>query len=153
MTNLIMAIATGCFVGYLPIAPGTWGSALAIPIHFLLIQLSAEHYFTALGIIFVISVVTAGSAEKIIDRKDPGVIVIDEIIGMLITLIGAPNNILVWILGFLIFRFFDILKPFPIRLIDRRVNGGIGIVMDDVLAGIYSLIILQIICRFFSFDF
>ena len=148
-----MAIATGCFVGYLPIAPGTWGSALAIPIHFLLIQLSAEHYFTALGIIFVISVVTAGSAEKIIDRKDPGVIVIDEIIGMLITLIGAPNNILVWILGFLIFRFFDILKPFPIRLIDRRVNGGIGIVMDDVLAGIYSLIILQIICRFFSFDF
>ncbi len=148
-----MAIATGCFVGYLPIAPGTWGSALAIPIHFLLIQLSAEHYFTALGIIFVISVVTAGSAEKIIDRKDPGVIVIDEIIGMLITLIGAPNNIFVWILGFLIFRFFDILKPFPIRLIDRRVNGGIGIVMDDVLAGIYSLIILQIICRFFSFDF
>ena len=144
-----MAIATGCFVGYLPIAPGTWGSALAIPIHFLLIRLSAEHYFTALGIIFVISVVTAGSAEKILDRKDPGAIVIDEILGMLITLIGAPNHILIWILGFLIFRFFDIVKPFPIRLIDRRINGGLGIVMDDVLAGVYSLIILQIICRFF----
>lgn len=149
MTNLIMAIATGCFVGYLPIAPGTWGSALAIPIHFLLIRLSAQYYFAALVIIFVISVVTAGSAEKIIDRKDPGVIVIDEIIGMLITLINAPNNILVWILGFFIFRFFDILKPFPIGVIDRRINGGIGIVMDDVLAGVYSLIVLQIICRIF----
>ncbi len=97
----------------------------------------------------MISVVTAGSAEKIIDRKDPGVIVIDEIIGMLITLINAPNNILVWILGFFIFRFFDILKPFPIGVIDRRINGGIGIVMDDVLAGVYSLIVLQIICHLF----
>ncbi|MEA1933710.1 MAG: phosphatidylglycerophosphatase A [Thermodesulfobacteriota bacterium] len=149
MTNLIMAIATGCFVGYLPIAPGTCGSALAIPIHFLLIRLSTQYYFTALVIIFVISVVTAGSAEKIIDRKDPGVIVIDEIIGMLITLINAPNNIFVWILGFFIFRFFDILKPFPIGVIDRRINGGIGIVMDDVLAGVYSLIVLRIICRIF----
>jgi phosphatidylglycerophosphatase A len=96
--------------------------------------------------IFFIAVIAAGQAEKILDRKDPGVIVIDEIIGMLITLIAAPNNPLIWLLGFALFRFFDIFKPYPIRLIDQRINGGLGIVLDDVMAGIYSLIVLQIFC-------
>ena len=147
MDRLIMAIATGLGTGYLPIAPGTWGSLVALPLHFLLIRLSPQNYFISLGIIFVIAIFTAGSAEKIIDRQDPGIVVIDEIIGMLITLIGAPTNVLVWLVGFLAFRFFDILKPFPIRLIDQRIHGGIGIVMDDVLAGLYSLVLLQVICR------
>lgn len=147
MDKLFMSLASGFGVGYLPIAPGTWGSLLALPIHFLLIKLSPPNYFIALGIILVVAIISAGSAEKIMDFKDPGVVVIDEVIGMLITLIGAPNKPLIWLAGFLIFRFFDIAKPFPIRLIDQRINGGIGIVMDDVLAGIYSLILLQIIIR------
>jgi len=146
MDRLFMTIATGFGAGYLPKAPGTWGSLLALPLHFFLSQLTPNHYALALGGIFFLGVITAGQAEKILDRKDPGVIVIDEVIGMLITLIGAPDNPLVWLAGFLIFRFFDIVKPYPIRLIDQRINGGMGIVLDDVLAGIYSCIVLQIFC-------
>ena len=141
-----MTIATGFGAGYLPKAPGTWGSLLALPLHFFLSKLAPTHYALALGGIFFLGVITAGQAEKILDRKDPGVIVIDEVIGMLITLIGAPNNPLIWLLGFGIFRFFDIFKPYPIRIIDQRINGGMGIVLDDVLAGIYSLIVLQVFC-------
>lgn len=146
MDRLFMGIATGFGAGYLPKAPGTWGSLVALPLHFFLRQLAPANYALALTAIFFIAVITAGQAEKILDRKDPGVVVIDEIIGMLITLIAAPNNPLIWLLGFLIFRFFDIFKPYPIRLIDQRVNGGMGIVLDDVLAGIYSLIVLQVFC-------
>ncbi|HCC53370.1 MAG TPA: phosphatidylglycerophosphatase A [Desulfobulbaceae bacterium] len=146
MDRLFMGIATGFGAGYLPKAPGTWGSLLALPLHFFLRQLSPNHYALALGAIFFIAVISAGQAEKILDRKDPGVVVIDEIIGMLITLIAAPNNLLIWLLGFGLFRFFDIFKPWPIRLIDQRINGGTGIVLDDVLAGIYSLILLQLFC-------
>ena len=150
MDKFIMAIATGFYTGYLPKTPGTWGSLVALPIHFLLIRLSANSYFIALGLIFIIAIITAGGAEKIIDRQDPGVIVIDEIIGMLITLIYAPNHILIWLLGFVIFRFFDILKPFPVGWIDKRLHGGTGIVLDDVMAGIYSLMVLQLICYLFN---
>ncbi|OGQ87051.1 MAG: phosphatidylglycerophosphatase A [Deltaproteobacteria bacterium RIFOXYD12_FULL_56_24] len=146
MDRLFMGIATGFGAGYLPKAPGTWGSLLALPLHFFLRQLAPNYYALALTAIFFIAVITAGQAEKILDRKDPGVVVIDEVIGMLITLIAAPDNPLIWLLGFFIFRFFDIFKPYPIRLIDQRLNGGLGIVLDDVLAGIYSLIILQIFC-------
>ena len=146
MDRLFMGIATGLGAGYLPKAPGTWGSLLALPLHFFLRQLAPSHYALALGGIFFLAVITAGQAEKILDRKDPGVVVIDEVIGMLITLVGAPNNPLIWLLGFALFRFFDIFKPYPIRIIDQRINGGMGIVLDDVLAGIYSLILLQVFC-------
>ena len=87
-----MTIATGFGAGYLPKAPGTWGSLVALPLHYFLRQLAPNHYALALGGIFFIAVITAGQAEKILDRKDPGVVVIDEVIGMLITLIAAPNN-------------------------------------------------------------
>ncbi len=142
-----MMIATGLGLGYLPKAPGTWGSLLGIPIHLLLIQLSTKNYAIALAAIIVVGVLVAGMAEKIMDHRDPGLIVIDEVIGMLITLIGSPAKPLVLLAGFILFRIFDIAKPFPIRLIDRRFNGGIGIVMDDMLAGIFALVVLQAICR------
>ncbi|MBU0485772.1 MAG: phosphatidylglycerophosphatase A [Proteobacteria bacterium] len=146
MDKIIMAIATGLGLGYAPKAPGTFGTLLALPLHFLLIKLSLPYYSAALTAIFLLAVFTAGSAEKILDYSDPGAVVIDEIIGMLITLIGAPTNLLVWIIGFALFRFFDILKPFPINFIDQRLHGGLGIVLDDIMAGIYSLICLQLIC-------
>lgn len=147
MDRLFMAIATGFGVGSLPRAPGTWGSLLALPLHALLSRLPPEQYAMALAAFFAIAVLSAGAAEKILDRKDPQVVVIDEVMGMLITLIAAPAKPLVWLLGFALFRFFDILKPWPIRFIDQRVNGGIGIVLDDVMAGIYSLAVLQLLCR------
>jgi phosphatidylglycerophosphatase A len=148
MTKLILFIATGCYTGYLPIAPGTWGTLVAFPIHFFLIRFSPPVYFACLAALLILAISTAGSAEKIFDRKDPGAIVIDEIIGMLITLIGAPSHWLVMLAGFLLFRFFDIVKPFPVGWIDKKLNGGAGIVLDDCVAGLYALILLQIFCFF-----
>ncbi len=143
MIKLIMFIATGAYTGYLPKAPGTWGTLVALPLNILLLRLSAKDYGISLAIIFLLAVYTAGAAEKILDRKDPGAIVIDEIIGMLITLIAAPATPLVWLVAFLLFRLFDIIKPWPVSWADRRLNGGLGIVMDDVLAGGYAWLVLH----------
>lgn len=144
MDKLIMAIASGLYTGYLPIAPGTWGTLVAFPLHFLLIRLSQTGYYAALAIIFVVAVLAAGSAEKILDRGDPGVVVIDEIIGMLIALIGAPVKAAPMLIAFFLFRFLDILKPFPAGWVDAHLNGGLGIVLDDVIAGIYTLLVMQV---------
>lgn len=148
MDKLFMAIATGFYSGYLPKAPGTWGTLLAFPLHFLLIRLSPGNYYLSLGVFFIIAVVCAGSAEKILDQGDPGIVVIDEIIGMLIGLIGIPMKALPLILAFFIFRFFDILKPFPVGWADSHFHGGLGIVLDDVLAGLYTLLIMKILVHF-----
>jgi len=147
MDRIIMALATGFYTGYLPKAPGTWGSLVGLPLHYLLSRLAFQTHLVILGIFFLAAVLIAGSAEKILDHKDPGVVVIDEIMGILITLMLAPADFRIWILGFVLFRFFDIAKPFPISWVDRRINGGIGIVMDDVLAGLFSLLVLEGICR------
>lgn len=143
MIRLIMFIATGAYSGYLPKAPGTWGSLLALPLNFLLIRLSGAHQGLALAGIFLLAVYTAGAAEKILDRKDPGAIVIDEIIGMLIALIAVPAQPLPWLAAFLLFRFFDIVKPWPVSWADRHLHGGLGIVLDDVLAGAYAWLVLR----------
>ena len=147
MDRIIMALATGFYTGYLPKAPGTWGSLVGLPLHYLLSRLAFQTHLVILSIFFLAAVLIAGSAEKILDHKDPGVVVIDEIMGILITLMLAPADFRIWILGFVLFRFFDIAKPFPISWVDRRINGGIGIVMDDVLAGLFSLLVLEGICR------
>lgn len=146
-----MAIATGFGTGYLPKAPGTWGTLIAFPIHFLIFRLPLPIYFSILGGIFLLAVFTSGSAEKILDYADPGCVVIDEIIGMLIGLIASPANPVVWALAFVVFRFFDIVKPFPINFFDQRFHGGLGIVLDDVMAGIYTFIVIQTACRFIQF--
>ncbi len=151
MDRLFMWLATGFGSGYLPIAPGTWGSLVALPLHFLLIRLPLTWYAAALIGIFFLAVISAGAAEKIMDKKDPGIVVSDEIIGQLITLIGAPSNILVWLAGFTLFRLFDILKPWPVCFFDRHINGGLGIVLDDVFAGLYGLIALQLLIRIIPF--
>lgn len=145
MTTLIMLIATGFYAGYLPKVPGTWGSLVGLILYFFLSKLSLSAYLMIVAAVLVIGFFAAGSAEKILDRRDPGAVVIDEIGGMLITLTLAPPDILAWLLGFAIFRFFDILKPFPIGWLEKRTHGGGGIMLDDVLAGLYSLIALQII--------
>lgn len=143
MVRIILFIASGGYAGYLPKAPGTWGSLVALPINFLLLQLTPGQYYAALLAILVLAVYTAGSAEKIMDRKDPGIIVIDEIIGMLIALIAVPVNPILWAVAFFLFRFFDIIKPWPVSWADRHLNGGLGIVLDDVLAGMYAWLVLH----------
>jgi phosphatidylglycerophosphatase A len=148
MHTFIMFIATGCYSGYLPKAPGTWGSLVGLLLFFLLHTLSLEIYLAVIAGIFVIGTFAAGEAEKIMDHQDPGLVVIDEIVGMLITMIAVPATPLAMVLGFILFRIFDILKPFPVNFFDQRFHGGLGIMLDDVMAGIYSLIILQVLFRF-----
>lgn len=143
-----MFIATGCYSGYLPKAPGTWGSLVGLALFFVLQMLSLPVYLAAVAAIFLIGIFAAGEAEKIMDNRDPGIVVIDEIVGMLITMIAVPATPLAMVSGFILFRIFDILKPFPIRLVDQRFHGGLGIMLDDVLAGIYSLIVLHLVIRF-----
>ena len=145
MDKLIVALATGLYSGKIPFAPGTWGSAFALIPWYFCRGLSLVNYLIVLAVIFVVGFLTSGSAEKIFDRPDPGCIVIDEILGMFITLTLAPNHPAAWLLGFVLFRIFDVLKPFPVSWLDTHLHGGIGIMMDDVMAGIYALICLQLI--------
>lgn len=145
MDRLIVALATGLYSGKIPFAPGTWGSAFALIPWYFCRTLSLAHYAMVLAALFVVGFLTAGSAEKIFDRPDPGSIVIDEVMGIFVTLTLAPNHPAAWILGFVLFRIFDVLKPFPVSWLDTHLHGGIGIMLDDVMAGIYALICLQLI--------
>lgn len=145
MDRLIIALATGFYAGRLPICPGTWGSLVAIIPWLFLRNLPLPAYLFMMGLVFVTGFFVSGSAEKLLHQADAGPIVIDEILGMFITLTGAPDHPAAWILGFFLFRLFDIMKPFPCSWFDQRIHGGIGIMMDDVIAGIYALVSLQLI--------
>lgn len=138
-----MFLATGCFIGNIPFAPGTFGSILGLPLCFLLskFDFSVAVILTIIFIIFAIWI--AQEAEKILKTEDPGCIVIDEIAGLMVTLIGLPFNIITATAGFLIFRILDVSKPYPIRSLERKLSGGPGIVMDDVAAGICGNLVLR----------
>ncbi len=150
MNHLIMAIATGLYVGKIPKAPGTWGSLVAFLPWLVVKDVSLPTYLLILVALFVVGFFTSGSAEKILNSPDSGSIVIDEILGMFITLTLAPAHPIAWILGFVLFRIFDIAKPFPVSWFDKNIHGGIGIMMDDVIAGLYALICLQVVWYFLA---
>ena len=140
----VMFFATGCFIGNISFAPGTFGSILGLALCFLLskIEFAVAVVLTILFVLFAVWM--AHEAEIILKAKDPGCIVIDEIAGMLVTLIGLPFNMISVFSGFLIFRILDIWKPYPIRFLERRLSGGVGIVMDDIAAGVLGNIILRV---------
>jgi phosphatidylglycerophosphatase A len=140
----VLFLATGFFIGTIPFAPGTFGSIIGLPICFLISQLDIwpSVIYTILFILFAIWI--AAAAEKVLKKKDAGEIVIDEIVGMVVTFVGLPFTLKTVIAGFIIFRTFDILKPFPIRTLEKKVAGGPGVVLDDVLAGLYANLILRL---------
>ena len=144
MDKLFMFIATGAYSGYLPKAPGTWGSVAGVLLWLTLALLDFVSYSAVLAALFVIGTIASGVAEKILDQADPGIVVIDEIVGQLITLFLAPLHPLTALAGFALFRFFDILKPFPVGWLDRHIHGGLGIMLDDVAAGLLALAMLQV---------
>jgi phosphatidylglycerophosphatase A len=144
MSYFIILMASGFGAGYSPIAPGTFGTLVAIPIYLVLSRIPFPIYELTLLTFFFLSSWISDRAQNYWGRKDHPRIVIDEILGFLVTMLWVPKTALLIILGFFLFRFFDILKPPPIRLMEKA-RGGYGVVLDDVLAGIYSNIILQII--------
>lgn len=145
MDKIIMFLATGFYSGNLPKCPGTWGSFAAFLPWLFFRNLPFPSYAIVLAIVFVGGCLLAGSAEKILDQADAGPIVIDEFMGMFIALLWVPAHPVAWILAFLFFRLFDILKPFPVSWFDQRIHGGFGIMMDDVVAGLYALVSLQLL--------
>jgi len=143
--QFILFWATGFGAGYSPFAPGTLGTLIAIPVYYFLSEIPSPIYEITLIAFFFLSVWISENAGIFFRKKDDQRIVIDEIMGFLITMLWVPKTTFFVIAGFILFRFFDILKPFPIRLIDRRLEGGFGVVLDDVMAGVYANIILQVI--------
>ncbi len=140
----VVFIATGCLIGNIAFAPGTFGSILGLPLCFLLskIELSVA---VILSIVFIFfAIIIAQEAEKIMGEEDPGCIVIDEIAGLVVTFIGLPFNMITAAAGFIIFRAFDIMKPYPVRSLENILSGGVAIVIDDLMAGICSNIVLRI---------
>lgn len=147
MDRLFLFIATAAGSGYLPKAPGTWASALTALCWLLAASFTPLHtapYLLFVGAVFFIGVAGAGAAEKLLDRPDPGLVVIDEVAGQLIALCAAPAHPLAALAGFILFRIFDIFKPFPVSWLDQHIHGGLGIMLDDVAAGLYALAVLQL---------
>ena len=133
----LQCITSCCYVGYLPHAPGTYASALGCVCIFLFPAIFGSIIFSAAFILFSVLAVNLYTYEG----KDPGYIVIDELAGMCITMAGHRITFFSVLIGFLLFKFFDIVKPFPIKRVEQ-LKRGYGIVADDVLAGIFANIIL-----------
>ena len=141
-------LATGCYVGYIPFAPGTFGSLMGIPLIWLLSKLAVPLSVFTILLVIPLFVWICREAEKVFDQEDSSCIVIDEIGGMLVTFFMVPWSTQNILIGFVLFRVFDIAKPFPIRLIDKRLKGGLGVVMDDIMAGIYANVALRLFLFF-----
>jgi len=150
MNYFIVMLATGFGVGYSPIAPGTMGTLLSIPIYLFLSQIPSPLYELTLLTFFFLASWISEQAQKYWATRDDQRIVIDEMMGFLITMLWIPRTIFFISMGLILFRFFDILKPFPIRRLEKRWKGGFGVVLDDVAAGVYVNIILQIISYYFT---
>lgn len=148
LKNPIHFLALGFGSGLAPKAPGTFGTLATLPLYYLMMNLSLSMFVAITVVITVVGFWICDRAANDMQVHDHGAIVWDEVAGMLITMIAAPVGWLPLIIGFGLFRFFDILKPWPIKLLDRHVKGGFGIMIDDVLAGIFSAVCLQVIHHF-----
>ena len=134
----IIFLATGGWIGFSPVAPGTFGSLAALPICLLISSMPIGPALLFVAAMIILSTWIAHAAEKIEAQKDPSRVVIDEICGMAVALFALPFTPFFIIVGFALFRVFDILKPFPIRWVDKKVPGGSGIMLDDIIAGIFA---------------
>lgn len=144
-SRYIIFTATGCYSGYSPVMPGTAGSLAGIPLCLIVMFMPAWLNTLTVAALILFSIWVCDKAEKILGEKDPGCIVLDEIAGMAVTLSGVTPNFMGIMAGFVLFRFFDILKPWPIKHLENLFKGGVGIVADDIGAGIYASIVLNLL--------
>lgn len=138
LSDPILFLAFGFGSGLAKKAPGTMGTLAAIPVYWLFAQTNLFIYSLLTLVVTLVGIPICDIAAKKLDEHDFGGIVWDEIAGYLITMWLVPFTWQAMVLGFILFRFFDILKPWPIKWIDRQVHGGLGIMLDDVLAGVFA---------------
>jgi phosphatidylglycerophosphatase A len=146
--RVVLALATGFSLGRIPRAPGTFGTLLGIPICFGLSGIGMGLTLCVVAGFGLLAVWIAGEAERFLGQKDASCIVIDEAVGIVVALAGIPLTPLNITAGFIAFRVLDVIKPFPARYLDAQAPGGWGIVLDDVVAGVYSNIVLRILSTF-----
>lgn len=144
---LALFIASGAFVGFFPLAPGTVGSLLALGLIWYLKSFSWIFLSVLAVSLLVMGVWAAGQTCQILKKKDASQVVMDEIVGMMITMIGLPLTPYWLVIGFFVFRILDIVKPSPAKYFDEKVAGGFGVMMDDVIAGLYGNLILHLMMR------
>lgn len=143
MKQLSVFVASFGYVGYFPIAPGTAGSAAGLALFAVIRWIGVPAVeLAAIVAVFVIGVWAANGTEAALGRKDPGVVVIDEVLGMLITLALLPVSLIGILVGFLLFRLLDVIKPYPAAQFES-LHGGLGIMADDAVAGVYAYLIMR----------
>ncbi len=149
MKNLIRAITTFFFIGYFPVMPGTLASAVGALIA---ISLRSHNifYIFVWGIVTFLGFLWSGQMEALVGKKDPSCVVIDEVSGVMIAFFLLPAKLSVWATAFFLFRAFDMFKIYPANAFERQ-KGGVGIMMDDVVAGLYANLIMHVAIRFISF--
>lgn len=148
--NPIHFLAYGFGSGAIPVASGTFGTLAAVPIYYMMQYLTLPYYLLALFVITVVGIMLCHITARDLGVHDHPGIVWDEIAGYLLTMVAAPKGWLWVCLGFALFRLFDIWKPWPIRWLDRHIQGGLGIMVDDLLAAVYAWILLQLIAYWLS---
>jgi phosphatidylglycerophosphatase A len=144
MIRLILLLASGLGAGFSPFAPGTVGTLVAIPIELLLSRIRSPLYELTILTFFFLSSWISERAQNHWQKRDDQRIVIDEMMGYFLTMLWIPKTFLFICVGFLLFRLLDIVKPFPCRPLEK-VRGGFGVVLDDVFAGIYANVVLQLL--------
>ena len=149
LERFIIWLATGSYSGYFPLAPGTAGTGMGVLVYLLFSSYPTPIYLVSTAATFFLAWWAAEQAEAILGRKDSPRIVIDEIVGYLITMACLPLSIPAAIGGFLFFRIFDIIKPPPAGSINRRMKGGLAVVLDDTIAGTYANLSMQLIIWFY----
>jgi len=145
MKDPVLVLALGFGSGLSRFAPGTFGTLVAIPLFWFMQPLPVLYYSLITLVLFALGIVLCGVAAQRLGVHDHPGIVWDEIVGYLVTMVMAPTGLTWIIVGFILFRLFDIWKPWPIGWLDAKVSGGLGIMVDDVLAGIYAALVLQLL--------
>jgi phosphatidylglycerophosphatase A len=141
--NPVVWLSTWFGAGLMPVASGTWGSAAALPFAYGFLVVGGPWLLGAAALVaFAVGVWAAGVYCRHAGVGDPGAIVIDEVAGQWLTLTVAPPKLVPFVLGFFLFRVFDVLKPWPANWADRAVKGGLGVMLDDVFAALYAAIVL-----------
>jgi phosphatidylglycerophosphatase A len=144
MNQLALLVASFGYVGFFPIAPGTAGSLAALALFAVVRWVGVPAFEVGVILtILVLGIWSANGAERALGRKDPGQVVIDEVLGMLITLALLPVSLTGVFVGFLLFRVFDVVKPYPTGRLEH-LPGGYGIMLDDAMAGVYSYLVLRV---------